>query len=153
MDKNKRCPKCNVLKSIDKDFGRNKNEKNGVAIFCKSCFNLLNKKSRLLKNPNIKPKVRLTPEQKKFNSRIYGKNYKLNDANINLESYIKMLEYQNNKCKICSVIFDNNNRIYIDHCHLKFKVRGLLCVNCNLALGHVKDNVQILNKMIKYLTI
>lgn len=39
----------------------------------------------------------------------------------------------------------------IDYCHKTNKIRGLLCSNCNTALGLVKDSKDILGKMIKYL--
>jgi predicted transcriptional regulator YheO len=31
------------------------------------------------------------------------------------------------------------------------KVRGLLCMNCNTALGGFKENIDILQKAIEYL--
>ena len=39
----------------------------------------------------------------------------------------------------------------IDHCHITNKVRGVLCNNCNTALGLVKDNRQTLLNMLQYL--
>lgn len=41
---------------------------------------------------------------------------------------------------------------YVDHCHTTGKVRGLLCFHCNTALGHIFDNTEILQSMIKYLS-
>jgi hypothetical protein len=29
--------------------------------------------------------------------------------------------------------------------------RGILCVDCNAALGHIKDNVIVAEKMVEYL--
>lgn len=40
---------------------------------------------------------------------------------------------------------------HIDHCHSTGKVRGVVCQPCNLALGHVKDDVAHLEKLIGYL--
>lgn len=66
--------------------------------------------------------------------------------------YDKMIEAQHNQCKICGVIFGDRDTIHIDHSHTTGKVRGLLCANCNKALGNVKDNTDILQSMINYLS-
>jgi hypothetical protein len=39
----------------------------------------------------------------------------------------------------------------VDHSHKTNKVRDLLCTKCNTLLGAVDDNVEILEKAIKYL--
>lgn len=39
----------------------------------------------------------------------------------------------------------------IDHCHQHDRVRGLLCHNCNVALGLVKDNPRTLENLAAYL--
>ena len=39
----------------------------------------------------------------------------------------------------------------IDHDHITGKTRGLLCLNCNIALGHVQDNPSRLRLMVAYL--
>ena len=62
-------------------------------------------------------------------------------------------EYQelmkNDRCQVCER--DITNKKCIDHCHTTEKIRGVLCNNCNTALGLVGDNVQILSKLIQYL--
>jgi len=45
----------------------------------------------------------------------------------------------------------NNGDLFIDHCHKTGKVRKLLCHNCNVSLGHSKESIKVLFKMIKYL--
>jgi hypothetical protein len=40
---------------------------------------------------------------------------------------------------------------HTDHCHKSEKVRGILCANCNTALGHAKDSVDRLRLLISYL--
>mgnify|MGYP002345384244 CR=1 FL=1 len=58
----------------------------------------------------------------------------------------------------CPICFSEkpqiNNRKYflVDHCHKTNKVRGLLCYLCNSMLGKAKDNIDILNNAIKYLS-
>ena len=59
---------------------------------------------------------------------------------------------QQGYCAICSTKFDDKKLNYIDHCHTTGKVRGLLCLSCNIVLGHIGDSVDIALKIIKYLT-
>jgi hypothetical protein len=54
----------------------------------------------------------------------------------------------NGNCQICSKVLEKK---CIDHCHSTNKVRGVLCNNCNTALGLVGDNISTLEEMIKYL--
>jgi len=65
-----------------------------------------------------------------------------------------ILEKQNHKCAICNNIELRANTqiaLSVDHCHNTFKVRGLLCGNCNRAIGLFKDNVDLLQNAINYL--
>jgi hypothetical protein len=39
----------------------------------------------------------------------------------------------------------------VDHCHHSRRVRGLLCVGCNAAIGHFSDNPQALRAALTYL--
>ena len=50
-------------------------------------------------------------------------------------------------CAICGI----TERLHIDHCHNSGDVRGLLCSNCNLGIGNLKDNIKILKNAILYL--
>ena len=51
-------------------------------------------------------------------------------------------------CEICN----RKGKICFDHDHKTGVFRGWICWNCNVALGHLEDNVNILNNCIKYLT-
>ena len=72
---------------------------------------------------------------------------------ITLVEYVEMLEAQDGRCKICKTDAPGGYGVfYVDHCHISSKVRGLLCHQCNLGLGHFKDNVSTLASAILYLT-
>lgn len=62
-----------------------------------------------------------------------------------------MIAKQNNRCAICKQL--SSRRLCLDHCHDTGKIRGIICHDCNLALGRVKDNVDVLRSMIEYLEI
>ena len=50
-------------------------------------------------------------------------------------------------CEICNSI----GRICFDHDHATGLFRGWICHRCNLALGYISDNTDVLEKMITYL--
>lgn len=80
--------------------------------------------------------------------------YLKNKYNITITQYNSLLEKQNNKCLVCKNEFNNTtkgNKACIDHCHKTNIVRGILCSNCNAALGLLKENTSILENMINYI--
>lgn len=54
------------------------------------------------------------------------------------------------ECIICGVI-PTKDALSIDHDHQTMNVRGALCVNCNLGLGHFKDDPELLRLAARYL--
>ena len=67
---------------------------------------------------------------------------------IDKNTYEIMYEKQLGKCYLCREKFPN---LHIDHNHKNDKVRKLLCRDCNLALGLIKENSTTLMNMISYL--
>lgn len=75
---------------------------------------------------------------------------------ITLDTYYEMYIKQDGKCYICkgdgfSLKECMRTTLVIDHDHKTGKVRGLLCPNCNRALGLLKDSVEYLNRAKEYL--
>jgi len=52
-------------------------------------------------------------------------------------------------CQICGTTSPVNGRWCFDHKDNLF--RGILCLHCNWALGHIKDDIKILENMMNYL--
>ena len=80
------------------------------------------------------------------------------EFSITLDQYNAMLESQGGRCAICGAektgVKESKKRersLSVDHCHGTGNVRGLLCHNCNLGLGHFQDNPELLRKAIGYL--
>lgn len=67
---------------------------------------------------------------------------------LSLEQYEKMSKAQNHLCGICGT---DDSALQVDHCHTSGKVRGLLCMSCNVLIGQGKDDVNRLYKAIDYL--
>jgi len=70
---------------------------------------------------------------------------------LSIQEYMSLVDEQNGKCAICysePVIYD---RLHVDHDHETGQVRGLLCYHCNVALGHFRDNPQIVQSALDYI--
>jgi hypothetical protein len=67
---------------------------------------------------------------------------------ITTEEYEALVNKSQGACEVCG---DTESRLCIDHCHSTKKVRGMLCHNCNTALGLIKDNEDTLVRLIQYL--
>ncbi len=56
------------------------------------------------------------------------------------------------QCEICREFAGTGKKgIHFDHNHTTGKFRGWICMRCNLTLGLVKDNKELLQAMINYL--
>lgn len=96
------------------------------------------------------------PEESKQRQKEYSKTHKREAKNtklklyygITIEHYETMYATQEGKCATCQTYYPS---LVVDHDHKTGKVRKLLCSKCNLALGYVNDNPEILKNMIEYL--
>lgn len=73
--------------------------------------------------------------------------------NITVEEYNELLQKQGGVCATCGCLPDTKNGyLCVDHDHETGRVRGLLCRRCNVVLGQVNDNMDILQSLIDYLS-
>ena len=70
---------------------------------------------------------------------------------LTIAQYDEMSTKQDGVCKICGQP-ETFRRLSVDHDHVSGNVRGLLCINCNVALGGFKDDIKRLQSAISYLT-
>lgn len=70
---------------------------------------------------------------------------------ITLTQKETMFQAQSGKCATCSFVFLSVYSAHVDHCHISKKVRGLLCSDCNLVAGKVKDSPARLRSIADYL--
>lgn len=74
------------------------------------------------------------------------KTYGLSESEFN-----KLLDKQGGVCAICGRSNYGGRKPAIDHDHITKKVRGLLCTQCNSALGMIANDPKIAQAMIDYL--
>lgn len=142
----KQCSVCKQSKPLDEFYNSSKT-KDKKYPRCKVC----DKEARRLwthRNPERSHRS-LRGRQLKYT---YG---------ISLQEYELLLQQQNYCCLICSTSSNtirktkitSNKQLHfaVDHNHLTGKIRGLLCNQCNRALGMFKDSPILLQKALDYL--
>lgn len=137
------CRNCKVEKPIS-EFYKEKGGKDGLRSACKDCRKkeLNNWTERKKKNPGMYTQMKRRQRLKVIEKKL----------GVTEEMYNAMFKKQQGKCFICDRHQSELKRtLAVDHCHITNKIRGLLCGNCNTALGLVKENKQILKKMVSYL--
>jgi hypothetical protein len=144
----KRCPKCKQVKSYD-EFYKRKDMKDGYSCWCKKCTNEScknwNKKFPNKHRERCEKYRKNHPEQNKTSEL----KHRFSKYGITIEDYNRMVENQNGVCAICGN--SSKRMLDVDHDHLTNRNRGLLCGNCNKGIGLFKDDINILQKAIKYL--
>ena len=162
----KKCAKCQINKELDL-FNKNNKSKDGLTSYCKECAK--EKTALWVKNNTIKRQKnqanyyirnseklkekqlnhRNTKESKKLTSD-YGFIYNLKKYGLTPESYYQLLLDQNNECCLCEKEFTDKLKPVIDHCHTNQHVRGILCIGCNVSLGHI-EKPGFLEKALDYI--
>lgn len=101
----------------------------------------------------------LTEVEKLYNKRFSDLKHRLRHRfGLTLEEWHAMLEECEYKCEICSRDIkgpwkhsNTKDKACVDHCHETNKIRGVLCVDCNLALGLLRDNLETIKAASQYL--
>ena len=91
------------------------------------------------------------PRKRTARERAAERGYKLKSSyGLTEAEYDTILAAQGGGCSLCGEP-PSHRRLCVDHNHDTGRVRGLLCDNCNQALGKLKDNVEVLHNAIGYL--
>jgi len=164
------CAKCGQTRDLLKDWNK-WSAARGECIFCFREHNKIRMQNFRENNKDNSEYVKRRQEySKKYNTKNKEKimnNYKIHKDSpefknyylkkyygITLEEYNKIFELQNNKCAICKTSKPGHKRInsfFVDHDHKTKKFRGLLCNRCNIAIGQVDENTNILSAMTDYI--
>ncbi len=78
--------------------------------------------------------------------------YLVEKYGLTASNWQKMFERQYGRCAICGIDHKDTDRgLFVDHNHSTGKVRGLICINCNLVIGNSRENCAYLIHTIEYL--
>jgi Recombination endonuclease VII len=123
----RKCGKCKQTKSL-LEFCNDKSSRLGKSYRCRSC-------TSLYRDKKVQKKGKL-----------------LRKFKITLEQYDSLLVKQMGCCAICSrQRLEFNKDFAVDHCHETGKVRGLLCLNCNVAIGNFQESLALIIKAATYI--
>jgi hypothetical protein len=149
-DGTKKCKRCSEMKStsdfrIKKGTNRAGQPREWLDSYCAPC-------SREYQQEHYR-RTKIRRQQKhaewRVNNRVKLRGYRLkSEYGISLDIYEQMYETQRGCCWICG---DHQEVLCVDHSHSTLDVRGLLCRDCNLALGKFKDDILVVKRAVAYL--
>ena len=158
------CRKCKQEKSR-MEFYVDDRYSNGFTPWCKDCSREYTNKWKLTpagkesrkksqarqqQRPEIRERKRLY-KQGRQGKRAQLRSWLKNLYNLSLEDYERLVEKQRGLCAICYRQNKNGNRLFVDHDHQTGRIRGLLCLKCNTAIGLLDDNVEFIANTLTYL--
>jgi NMD protein affecting ribosome stability and mRNA decay len=171
----KRCSRCRQFKPRAA-FAQNKAMRDGLQVYCLECVAAYHQERQLAKGKNVPPRVK-TPDGHKF-CRSCGEIKPHSDWHRNATAsdgfstsckacraekaragHLKrnyglteterdeMVASQMGLCVICL----KAPAVHVDHCHKTGRVRGVLCFNCNSAIGKLGDDPDAVRRAAAYL--
>jgi hypothetical protein len=147
------CSKCGRAKEPS-EFHRNPTAPDGLRRQCKTCVAGYARR-RNASNPERKAASArayraANPAKVKEQTRRSALKRKYG---ITLEQYDEMLAAQGGRCAICRGDRPGarHGLFVVDHCHATGTARGLLCVNCNTAIGSLREDVAVMAAAVAYL--
>ena len=121
-----------VKKAADAYYAANKEKWKGYAA---------RRAVRAAEDPEYAERLRLSVLRSRM-MRHYG---------LTLEEYERMVAANKGKCEVCCRPDAKGRRLSVDHNHKTGKIRGVLCRNCNSALGMLADDPECFLRAAAYL--
>lgn len=89
----------------------------------------------------------LATKQQEKDNRLFRK------YGITREEYNARATEQEDRCKLCRrpAAEDRDGVLHVDHSHLTGNIRGLLCSQCNVALGLLQDSPALMRLAADYI--
>lgn len=130
------CTKC-LLEKPPSEFHKNSYARDGLQTRCKRCVNM----HMRIKRATFPAKYKRIDDTSRAKVK-YG---------ITLEQREALLRAQDGVCAICEQVELIGIGLAVDHDHVTGKIRGLLCMRCNTALGRFRDDPKLLRRAAEYL--
>ncbi|MFI9581798.1 endonuclease VII domain-containing protein [Streptomyces sp. NPDC052236] len=174
-DQGKKCSRCQRTLAREA-FASNRSTRDGLAAYCKECAAQYYRQRQEAKGRAVRVKVPVprghkrcpqcgeikahsewelnatTPDGyasycKVCRAARLQENYFKRKYGITMAERDEMISAQMGVCSICLAA----PAVHVDHCHETGRVRGVLCFNCNSAIGVLGDDPDIIRRAIAYL--
>ena len=178
-EREKQCPDCGDLKPASA-YRRNRARPDGLSFYCKDCFARRDaagyRRRQAARGREVRERVAVpegykccakcravkeldqfakAPRQrdgrncycKDCNNAMQRENHTVRTYGLTRQEVDDLIESQNGLCAICV----ERPAVHVDHDHVTGVVRGVLCFQCNAALGQFRDRIDILARAAKYL--
>lgn len=144
----KTCIDCKQAKPLD-EFPKGEGA-HGKHAYCKPC-NVARVKAWRIKNKERVEAYEKDPINRRRASDVQRRR-RIVSYGLTPERVAEILLEQGGACAGCGRLPQGRRKhLSIDHCHDTGVVRGLLCDDCNKALGFVHDSVEVLLALVAYL--
>ncbi|XUL87031.1 endonuclease VII domain-containing protein [Streptomyces galilaeus] len=171
----KRCSRCGESKPRAA-FASNRAARDGLQAYCRECWADCHQARQLAKGKNVRPRVSVPKGHKLCRScgeiKPHSERHRNTTASDGLSTSCKacravkgraghlkrnyglteaerdaMVASQKGLCVICL----KAPAVHVDHCHETGRVRGVLCFNCNSAIGKLGDDPDAVRRAAAYL--
>lgn len=150
----KTCTACSAEKATSA-FYRNAARPDGLTTKCKDCQRAAVREYQAGMTPEQKrdvyAKQRDWRQRNPEKVRSMSRSYQLRKYGLTTEAFDALLTSQSERCAICSSSQVDGQPWRVDHDHATGAVRGILCHNCNVGIGHFRDDPSLLARAIDYL--
>ncbi|MEV6049978.1 endonuclease VII domain-containing protein [Streptomyces sp. NPDC052107] len=168
----KRCSRCKQHKPRAA-FARNKAMRDGLQVYRRRCAAVYHQQRQVAEGRNVRPSVAVPPGHKYCRTcgeikphsewtrnssasvvlatlceAIKGRQHHLKrDCGLTEAERDALIASQRGLCAICPAA----PPAHVDHCHKTGRVRGVLCFNCNSAIGKLRDDPDVGRRAVAYL--
>lgn len=127
----KKCTRCKKIKNLA-NYHRDKSRGDGLNFMCKECVSKRDKTTYFI-----------SPEKKQeyYLRRVYG---------MTVSEWQTLYKKQGGLCAACGEP-PTPKGLAVDHDHTTGRVRALLCIKCNAALGGLDDSPVKVAKLLQYI--
>ena len=144
-DGTKQCSKCKQYFPWDLFRRRKMDGKTYLHSSCKHC-------NKIVWNKWVENnKEHYQEVKRKGQNLLHHEHKKYERRGITKDQYNIVFDIQEGKCAICKQLSKNGSSLAMDHNHKTNEFRGLLCKECNRALGLFGDNIDVLQNAVIYL--
>lgn len=147
----KRCPVCGRNKSY-KEWPRNAARPDGLSSRCKDCRSAEDRRSIFTRTCGICLVImgQVRKDQRYCGMRCATVARRLKKVyGLTPRAYRRLVGAAHGRCAVCK---STDRQLHIDHDHRTGRVRGLLCISCNVLVGHLEKPEQaVVAKAIDYI--